>query len=152
MPDNQASESRTPARRIVGYLPVIVLALVALNQVRLAKTTDLSAWKGGGFGMFSTLDRPRARQVRCHLVGGSNDVPLAIPAELRDLRESVKTNPTEKKLIRLGREIAATLDDRLPGLETIRVEVWRRSLDLDSGSIRTEKWREAAYRIGSGDD
>jgi hypothetical protein len=55
-------------------------------------------------------------------------------------------------MIRLGREIANTLKERLPGLETIRVEVWRRTLDLDSGTIRTVKWREAAYEIGAGDD
>ena len=141
-----------PPRRLVGYLPVLILVLVALNQIRIARTTDMTAWKGGGFGMFSTIDRPRARQVRCNLVGSNNYIPLAIPAEFRDLEESVKTNPTEKKLQRLGREIADTLDDRLPGLETIRVEVWRRTLDLDSGVIRTDKWREAAYDIRSGDD
>ena len=152
MPAKRTPEAGQFASRIAGVLPLIVLALVALNQVRLAKTTDLSAWKGGGFGMFSTLDRPRARQVRCNLVGRGNDVPLAIPAELRDLEESVKNNPTQKKLIRLGRKIAETLDDRLPGLEMIRVEVWRRRLDLDGGGIRTEKWREAAYRIGGSDD
>ncbi len=138
--------------RVIPYLPPTVLILVALNQINLVHRSEITAWKGGGFGMFSTIDRPRARQVRCNLVGGNNYIPLAIPAEFKDLEESVKTNPTEKKLQRLGREIADTLDDRLPGLETIRVEVWRRTLDLDSGVIRTDKWREAAYDIRSGDD
>ncbi len=137
---------------LAGYVPALILSFVALNQIRLAKTTDMTAWKGGGFGMFSTVDRPRARQVRCNLVGGNNDVPLAIPAELSDLSESVKTNPTGRKMKRLGRRIADTVEDRLPGLETVRVEVWKRTLDLDSGAIKTEKWREAAYRIGATDE
>ena len=139
-------------RRLAAVLPVLLLALVALNQIRIARSTDMTAWKGGGFGMFSTLDRPQARQVRVHLVGGGRDIPFAVPAEFTSLAESAKTRPTEEKLIRLGREIAATLGQRLPGLETVRVEVWRRSLDLDSGEIRTSKWREAAYEIGGGGD
>lgn len=156
MSSPQAEQDRAAAgkhwRRLAVYLPTLLLALVALNQMRLARTTDLTAWKGGGFGMFSTIDRPRARQIRCHLVGGNTDIPLAIPADLKQLEESAKNLPTEKNLIRLGREIAATVEDRLPGLETIRVEVWRRALDLDSGTIRTDKWREAAYKIRNGDD
>jgi len=156
MSSPQAEEDRAGAgihwRRLAGYVPTIVLVLVALNQIRLAQTTDLTAWKGGGFGMFSTIDRPRARQVRCHIVGGDKDIPFAIPADLNDLEQSAKTLPTERNLIRLGREIAATLNDRLPGLEAIRVEVWRRSLDLDSGEIRVAKWREAVYEIGGHDD
>jgi len=139
-------------RRLAVYLPVLVLALVALNQIRMARTTDLTPWKGGGFGMFSTLDRPRARQVRVHVVGGGRDIPLAVPAELHELEESAKNLPTERNLIRLGREIAGTLEDRLAGLETIRVEVWRRTLDPDSGDIRVDKWREAAYAIRGRDE
>lgn len=139
-------------RRLAGYVPTLVLVLVALNQIRLARTTDLTPWKGGGFGMFSTIDRPRARQVRCHTVGGDKDIPVAIPADLNDLEQSARNLPTERNLIRLGREIATTFHDRLPGLEAIRVEVWRRALDLDSGHIRFSKWREAAYEIRERDD
>ncbi len=102
--------------------------------------------------MFSTLDRPRARQVRVHLVGAGRDIPFSVPPEFKDLQESVKTRPTERKLQRLGRGIAAALRPRLPELEVVRVEVWRRSLDLDSGAIRVQKWREATIEVGGGDD
>ena len=148
----RANQDRGGWQRLAGYLPVVLLALVALNQIRIAKTTDLTAWKGGGFGMFSTLDRPRARQVRIHVVGGGRDVPLAVPAELNELEVSAKNLPSEENLIKLGRAIAGTLKNRLAGLETIRVEVWRRTLDPDSGNIRTDKWREAAYAIRGADE
>ncbi len=140
----------TARQRVAAVIPVVLLSLVALNQIRLAHSSDMTAWKGGGFGMFSTLDRPRARQVRVHLLGAGRDIPFSVPPELRNLNESVKNRPTEKKLLRLGREVAESLKQRLPELETVRVEVWRRSLDLESGSIRTEKWREAAYEVGGG--
>jgi hypothetical protein len=148
----RADQDREGWQRLAGYLPVVLLALVALNQIRMAQTTDLTAWKGGGFGMFSTLDRPRARQIRIHVVGGGRDIPLAVPAELHELEVSAKTLPTEKNLLKLGRAISATLENRLAGLEAIRVEVWRRSLDPDSGNIRTDKWREAAYAIRGADE
>lgn len=150
MPKSTARQS--PDTRILKYTAPVLLTLLACIQLVLGLRFDLTPWKGGGFGMFSTVDRPRARQVRCNLVGGNNDVPLAIPAELSDLSESVKTNPTGRKMKRLGRRIADTVEDRLPGLETVRVEVWKRTLDLDSGAIKTEKWREAAYRIGATDE
>ena len=156
MSNPQGEQDRTSAgihwRRLVGYFPILLLVLVALNQIRMARTTDLTAWKGGGFGMFSTLDRPRARQVRVHIVGGGRDIPFAIPADLHNLEESARNLPNEKNLIRLGREIADTLEDRLAGLETIRVEVWRRALDPVSGDIRIDKWREAAFAIGGRDE
>lgn len=138
--------------RLAVTLPVLLLSLVAVHQIRLARSSDLTAWKGGGFGMFSTLDRPRARQVRVHLVGAGRDIPFSVPARFNDLQESVKTRPTERKMRRLGREIAENIKQRLPELETVRVEVWRRTLDLDSGTIRTAKWREAAYEVGGRND
>ena len=142
----------TTRQRLAAVLPVVLLSLVALNQIRIAHNSDMTAWKGGGFGMFSTLDRPRARQVRVHILGAGRDIPFSVPPELRNLSESAKTRPTEKKLLRLGREIAVRLKPHLPELEIVRVEVWRRSLDLESRTIRTEKWREAAYTVASGDD
>ena len=44
-------------------LPPLLLVVVALGQVTLAKTVGLTAWKGGGFGMFSTLDHGAYRGV-----------------------------------------------------------------------------------------
>jgi hypothetical protein len=38
-------------KKLLCYLPIILLIFVALNQIRLAKTSSLSPWWGGGFGM-----------------------------------------------------------------------------------------------------
>ena len=37
-------------------VPPVLLLVVAVCQIGLAKAAGLTAWKGGGFGMFSTLD------------------------------------------------------------------------------------------------
>ena len=47
-----------------ALLPVTLLVAVAGVQVMLATTAGLSAWKGGGFGMFSTTDDGGRRYVR----------------------------------------------------------------------------------------
>jgi len=42
-------------------LAPVMLVGVALTQIYLAKTTSLSPWKGGGFGMFAVADDISAR-------------------------------------------------------------------------------------------
>src|SRR6476660_7863931 len=49
--------------RYAEFLPAVLLALVACAQLVLARTGDLTPWKGGGFGMFSTLDHGAFRRV-----------------------------------------------------------------------------------------
>lgn len=50
--------------RWLERLPALLLVAVALHQLWLARTEALSAWSGGGFGMFSTTDVHRYRRVR----------------------------------------------------------------------------------------
>jgi len=45
------------------HLPAIILLIVASYQIYLVKTSRLSPWKGGGFGMFSTINSPGMRSV-----------------------------------------------------------------------------------------
>ena len=45
------------------WLPAIILCLIAGIQLYLANFRGLSPWKGGGFGMFATVDAPPMRFV-----------------------------------------------------------------------------------------
>ncbi|WP_420456142.1 hypothetical protein [Rubrivirga sp.] len=51
-------------RRLLPYVPPILLAVIAVAQFAVAKTTPLTAWKLGGFGMFSTSNHPVSRVLR----------------------------------------------------------------------------------------
>lgn len=42
-------------------LPALILIVVACLQLSLTRTTNLSPWKGGGFGMFAAVDAPAMR-------------------------------------------------------------------------------------------
>ena len=43
------------------WLVPTILLLIALLQLYLAQTANLSPWKGGGFGMFAAVDAPSMR-------------------------------------------------------------------------------------------
>ena len=38
-------------------LPIILLVSIAILQINLAHSIELSPWKGGGFGMFSVISK-----------------------------------------------------------------------------------------------
>ena len=100
-------------RWLIAAVPVL-LALVALTQVGLATTTDLTPWRGAGFGMFSTLDGHDLRGVRVEVVEADGE-RLAIPG--RSLRRGsdeldralvrARAWPTDARVDELGRAIAA---------------------------------------------
>ncbi|WP_416669482.1 hypothetical protein [Egbenema bharatensis] len=45
-------------------LPATILVIVALLQLYLTQTANLSPWKGGGFGMFGAIDSPDMRVIQ----------------------------------------------------------------------------------------
>ena len=63
-------------------LPPLLLTVVALLQIVLARTADLTAWKGGGFGMFSTLDHGAYRGVDIVIDAPDRSESLEIPPSL----------------------------------------------------------------------
>lgn len=93
--------------KAVALVPAIVLAAVAVGQMVVARTSDLSPWKGGGFGMFSTIDSPGARVLRAFLVRGGEEIPVRVPGALRELASEVRTHPSQERLDELAESLAA---------------------------------------------
>ncbi len=55
---------------VLSHLPALLLILVALVQIGLAWGGGrLNPDKGGGFGMFSTVDRLNHRHLRAYRIG-----------------------------------------------------------------------------------
>ncbi len=71
-----AVEGGSASRRDLwlAIIPVLILSLVGLNQARAHQTEQLSAWKGGGFGMFSGVDRDYYRVFRAQATDQSGNV------------------------------------------------------------------------------
>ena len=85
-------------KRIVTFAPVIVLCGVATYQMARAHTSDLTPWKGGGFGMFSTVDAPGARYVKVFLIDGDKRYPVRVPHQLDDAFRRAKCDPSQANL------------------------------------------------------
>ena len=102
-------------------MPVLALALVAANQIRLARATPLSPWKGGGFGMFSTTDSPASRRLRIvvHAADGAREID--VPERFVKLAARAVVLPDAARLERLARALAR--HERSAGVEVERIEL-----------------------------
>ena len=105
--------------RLLRFAAPTVLVLVASLQLYLAHTHDLSPWKGGGFSMFSAVDRSDRRIVRCYLETPRGNVPVAVPDS--DVRKRARAMPTAARASRLAQAMARSVwvpcspDDREAG-------------------------------------
>lgn len=99
---------RPPWReRVITFLAPALLLSVAVIHFYLVHAERLSPWKGGGFGMFSTLESPASRVVRLQLISGSERIPVIVPAELSGLVSEIRTLPQRKRLQELAQRAAA---------------------------------------------
>ena len=91
------------------YIPVVLLCAVAINQLYLVRAHGLPPWKGGGFGMFATIDRSSDRFLRVYLLDESdNKLPVNIPAGYERECFRLETLPNQARL----NAFAATLAQR----------------------------------------
>lgn len=113
----------TAARRLLPFVPPALLCLVASVQVYLVKAQDLTPWKGGGFGMFSSNDDGFRRvEVWVEEPQGEREIDVS-----RDLRVSrVGAHPTEARLTSLARRIGEVQRSRGADVRRVRLAVWRR--------------------------
>jgi len=109
----------------LALLPVTLLVLVALHQVYLAHTVHLSAWKGGGFGMFSTTDGGPVRHLRIFLMGLPSRQEVQPPRSLEDLADRAKELPSDTFLSNLSRGIVEYYSSEFEGIQAVHIQVWR---------------------------
>jgi hypothetical protein len=102
----------------LARLPAALLTIVACVQIAAARHGHLVAWKGGGFGMFATIDAPDFRDVILVDAGGK---ALEIPSHLSFLERRARTFPTQRAIEALARAYEAEAE----GLEVAAVEVWQ---------------------------
>jgi len=149
----QRSESSNShlLERVAAYVPPALLILVALSQVHTAGFGDLlTPAKGGGFGLFSTVDKLANRDVRLFLIEESGRELIWAPAELRATRHRrvihrATSYPTPGNLGAVARKAAALLD--APSIAALRLEVWKKSFDSQNLEVRRIKVAEYFLRL-----
>ncbi len=137
-------------RRLAPWLAPAALVAIALHQIALAHLVDLSPWKGGGYGMFSTTDRGGARSVRIHALGDGPARRVPVPPHLVNRAYRVRDLPRASALDAFAREIARESPDAVVGARRVRVEVWRTRHDPESLEPRREMLRRREVWLGEG--
>lgn len=97
----------TPPMRSYGALvPPALLVVVAGTQLFSARTAWLTPWKGGGFGMFSTVDAPHARFVRVVLETPRGEQRVPLPDAHREDAGVLRAAPTQARADALATALA----------------------------------------------
>ena len=112
-------------------LPALLLVVVALVQIQLTRSTALTPWKGGGFGMFSTIDNAAHRRLRVWLIGDSV-LALTQPEGLGRSVWRALTLPSDGSLAAVADRAADRYGPDVDELHAIRVEVWSRTYDRET--------------------
>jgi hypothetical protein len=115
-------------------LPPVFLTVVALAQIGLVRTMELTAWKGGGFGMFATLDHGAYRGVDILVDAPERSEHLAIPPSLEVPAARAAACPAEWLLRRLAEGVVARERRYERPVSRVTLTVWR--ADFDRATLR----------------
>jgi hypothetical protein len=96
--ESDASATLGNDLRIYKLLAPGALLALALLQIFLGLTQNLTPWKGGGFGMFSTVDGPSARVVRVYLQTADRELPIRLPGWIRHREKYAISLPADFRL------------------------------------------------------
>lgn len=142
------SDATARLRLLALYVPSAVLVCVALVQIRLGYFgTRLTPSKGGGYGLFSTVDKQPNRQVRITLIGpnGEQSVSLKRRHPLERAIYKARAYPTPARLGALADAIAA--EARGTGMQGVRVEVWKLAFDPDTLTVSRVRVADATAPV-----
>lgn len=96
----------TPRQLVIWLLAPALLVGVAGVHSYLAEAKNQTPWEGGGFGMFSTVDKRQARFVRCYLVTPRREVPVRLPEHLNTYVLQLRARPTASNVESLAEYLA----------------------------------------------
>lgn len=127
--------------------PLVLLIAVAAVQVVLARTVDLTAWKGGGFGMFSTLDHGAYRRVDIVLDAPDRSEALAVPESLEVSATRAALCPTEWLLRKLAEGVVARERRNVRPVSRVTLKVWRTEFDRATLHASEQPLRTFVYDV-----
>lgn len=91
---------------LAWFLAPALLMAVAGAHFYLVVAKNQTPWEGGGFGMFSTVDKRQARFVRCSLVTPQGEVRVGLPGHLDTYVERLRARPTPERAEGLARYLS----------------------------------------------
>ncbi len=87
------------------WIPSVLLVVVAICETTASHHGNLTPWKGGGFGMFSTYDSVDARFPKAYLLTDHGEIPVLVPERLSRDRQIAQTWPDNSRLDQLAEKM-----------------------------------------------
>lgn len=142
--------SQGSAPRWLHWLPCILLVVVAVHQIAAARFADLSPWKGGGFGMFSSIDSKSTRLLRVYAVDAEGQRRELDLEQVSRAENRLRNQPSESRALALARLVLRGLDEEERAVvEEIDVELWKLTLDPGTTTYSVDRWWARRLTIGS---
>jgi len=113
-------------------VPPLLLFVVAVIQIALARISDLTPWKGGGFGMFATLDHAAYRAVDIVVDAPDRSEALEIPESLETAVARAAAYPADWLLRAVAEGVAARERRRQRPVSRVTLTVWRTDFDRET--------------------
>jgi hypothetical protein len=96
----------TPRQLVVWFLAPALLVGVAGVHAYFVTAMNQTPWEGGGFGMFSTVDKRQARFVRCSLILPRDTARIQLPDHLNTYVQRLRARPTSSRVESLAQYLA----------------------------------------------
>jgi hypothetical protein len=154
-PDEQRDRAsavlvRPPWSRRLRILPSALLILVASQQILLAHTSGLSAWSGGGFGMFSSTDAGGERHLHAFVLRPGLRREVRPPPSLAAKVRRSLTLPSDSNLRALAAEIADVPTPDYGPPTAVEIQVWHTRFAPKTLTPRGRILRTIEVRLDSG--
>jgi hypothetical protein len=128
-------------------VPPVLLVVVAVCQIGLAKASGLTAWKGGGFGMFSTLDHGAYRGIDVVIEAADRSEAQNIPPSLEEIAARAAAYPSDWLLRRLAEGIVARERRYDRPVTVVKLRVWRTEFDRQTLAATERTLRALVYQV-----
>jgi hypothetical protein len=118
---------------MLATVPAVILTAVASTHIWRWHHETVSAWRGGGFGMYSTMSDQRGRRVFIFVRDQHGEWQRAEPPQdMRRFNETIMVRASRLNLMTYGRQIACNPEIRYkyPALRGVRVDF--REISFDS--------------------
>ena len=132
------------------WIPAALLVVVASTQIVLARTADLSPWKGGGFGMFATSDGTSTRFVRLYVRGPDRSEEIAMQPSFERAAARAQLFPSTALMRRLAAAVAAREQRYQRPVTDVTVQVWRTTFTPGPLRANDSMIRELTFDVAEG--
>jgi hypothetical protein len=129
----------------VRFLPPALLVVVGLSQMAASRLVHLTPWKGGGFGMFSTLDHAAHRGLDIVIDAPDRSEAIVVPASLEEDAARAIACPSDWLLRRLAEKVVARERRNGRTVSRVTLAVWGTDFDRLTLAGRERTIRSFGY-------